>query len=288
MLDDLAPGSSASRWQAARRLLSTSLKIRVGLTNPAPEQIEDHEVRRISLEDMTIVHSTIGRSGQGEAIPVVQLVPPHLSGRLTIVAAAGGKMALANGSGGRIELARALLARGHIVVGFDPLFVGESCDPRRPLARRGNTAHFDTYNPVTAADQMQDLATVLAWSRALPDIRRVNLVARGLSGSQVLLARPVLEGVSRTVLDLDDAPDPQDPGAFAPAIDLPGMFQFGGLKAAAALTAPAPLWLYGGSRSFDLSWARAAYDQSDAAPMLRTEPRNPDSDQIASWIDQGQ
>ncbi len=288
MLDDLAPGTSSSRWEAARRLLMTSLRIRVGLTNPAPEQVEDHEVRRISLEDMTVVHSIVGRRRTGEAIPVVQLVPPHPAGRLTIVAAPGGKTAVADGSGKPDVLARALLARGHIVVGFDPLFVGEAFDPRQPAGHRPNTAHFATYNPVTAADQIQDLATVVAWSKALPDVREVNLVAKGLSGTQLLLARPALKGLSRTVIDVEDAPDPQEPGAFAAAIDLPGMFQFGGLKAAAALTAPAPLWLHGGSRSFDLSWAKAAYAHSDASSMLRIEPRNPDSDQLASWVDQGQ
>jgi hypothetical protein len=286
-LDDLAPGANPSRWEAARRLLLTSLRVRVGLTNPAPEQIDIHEVRRISLEDMTIVHSTIGRRLTGEAIPVVQLVPPHLSGRLTILAAQGGKTAVATGSGQRNALAKALLARGHIVVGYDPLFVGESLDPRHPVGHRPMTGHFETYNPTTAADQMQDLATVLAWSKALPDIREVNLIAKGLSGTQLLLARPVLTGLSRTVLELDNSPEPQDSGSYPAAIDLPGMFQFGGLKAAAALTAPAPLWLCGGLRSFVRSWASAAYAASDASSMLRTEPRNPDSDQLAAWVDQG-
>ena len=37
MLNDLAPGSNAARWEAARRLLSTSLKIRTGIETPAYE-----------------------------------------------------------------------------------------------------------------------------------------------------------------------------------------------------------------------------------------------------------
>jgi hypothetical protein len=287
-LDDLAPSAGPLHWEAARRSLFTSLKIRVGLTNPAPEQIADHEVRRVSLEDKTVIHSTIGRRVTGEAIPVVQLIPAHTSGRLTIIAGPGGKTAVANGSGQPDALTTALLARGHIVIGFDPLFVGESLDPRHPAAGRPKTDHFETYNPVTAADQMQDLATVLAWSKALPDVREVNLVAKGLSGVQLLLARPALTGLSRTVLDVEEAPDPQEAGALPAAIDLPGMFQFGGPKAAAALTAPAPLWLCRGARNFDLSWAKAAYAQSDAGSMLRTEPAAPDSDQVAAWIDQGQ
>jgi hypothetical protein len=288
LVDDLAPGSSASRWEAGRRLLMTSLRVRVGLTNPAPEQITDHEVRRIPLEEMTVVHSTIGRRSTGEAIPVVQLVPPHPAGRLTILAAPGGKMAVADGSGRPNALAKALLARGHIVVGFDPLFVGESLDPRHPIGHRPSTDHFETYNPVTAADQVQDLATVLAWCKALPDVRQVNLIARGTSGTQLLLARPLLTGLMRTVLDLADCPDSHDAGKFPVAMELPGMFQFGGPTAAAALSAPDALWLCAPSRHFDPSWAKAAYAQADAAAMLRIEPRQPDSDELAAWIDQGQ
>ncbi|MFI5460979.1 MAG: alpha/beta hydrolase family protein, partial [Isosphaerales bacterium] len=70
LLDDLAPSSSASRWEASRRLLATSLKVRVGVTNPSPEQLVHHELRRITRTGLTIVHSTVGRRSADEAIPV--------------------------------------------------------------------------------------------------------------------------------------------------------------------------------------------------------------------------
>ncbi len=96
----------------------------------------------------------------------------------------------------------ALLARGHEVVGFDPIFVGESLDPRDPVPHRPETSHFETYNPAPAAEQMQDLATVLAWCRCEADIREVNLVALDAAGYQALVARPMLEGLARTVIEL--------------------------------------------------------------------------------------
>ena len=88
------------------------------------------------------------------------------------------------------------------MVGFDPLFVGESIDPAAPVAHRPETVHFETYNPSLAADQIQDLATVLSWARSQADVREVSLVGLGLAGPQVLLARPLLEGLARTVVDL--------------------------------------------------------------------------------------
>ena len=260
LLDDLSPAvTSPARWEASRRLLLTSLKNRVGVTNPAPADLTHHEVRRINRDSLTIVHSVVGRRHAGDAVPVVRLLPAHPNGRLTIIANPRGKAALATATGEPAPLAKALLSLGQSVVGFDPLFVGESLDPANPVSRRPETAHFETYNPVVAADQMQDLATVVAWARSQPDVREVSLVGQELAGPQVLLARPVLDGLARTAVDLDLLPDPQASGPYADQIDLPGMYQFGGFNAAAALVAPAPLWIYRASEKFNPSSTKIAY-----------------------------
>jgi hypothetical protein len=236
---------------------------------------------------LTIVHSVVGRREAGDAVPVVRLLPAHPNGRLTIIANPRGKAALATATGEPVPIAKALLSLGQSVVGFDPLFVGESLDPGSPASRRPETGHFETYNPVVAADQMQDLATVVAWARSLPDVLEVSLVGQDLSGPQVLLARPVLEGLARTAIDLKDLPDPQASGPYPAQIDLPGMYQFGGFNAAAALVAPAPLWIYGASAKFNTTFTKTAYGLSEANDVLRIEPREPSVDQLAEWIDQG-
>ena len=112
LLDDLAPAAAAPlRWEASRRLLFTALKNRVVLTNPAPAGLTNHEVRRISRDGFTIVHSVIGRRLAGDAIPVVRLVPAHPNGRLTIIAHSRGKAALATATGYPVALAKALVTR---------------------------------------------------------------------------------------------------------------------------------------------------------------------------------
>src|SRR5438445_409910 len=101
-------------------------------------------------------------------------------------------------------LVKAVLDRGQSVVVLDPLLVGESLDPAAPAERRPSTVHYDTYNPTLAEDRAQDLATVLAWTKALPDVREVSLVAEAGIGPLALLARPALEGLSRTAIDLGE------------------------------------------------------------------------------------
>ena len=116
-----------------------------------------NEVRTISRDDFTIEHLTVGRKSRGDAHPVVKLTPRQFKNRLTILVHPRGKAVLDGGSGGPNELARALSRSARPFVAFDPLFVGESLDPRSPSPHRPTTAHFETYNPVPAADQMQDL-----------------------------------------------------------------------------------------------------------------------------------
>lgn len=120
-------------------------------------------------------------------------------------------------------------------------------------------------------------------------MREVSLVAQGTSGYQALVARPMLEGLARTVIEL--APWPLGSGdepAVPATIDLPGLNQFGGLKAAAALSAPAPLWLHGDLKAIDASWPRAAYRLAGTPSMIRMESDEPGPDAIARWIDRGE
>ncbi len=287
MLDELAPGTSPARWEASRRLLQTSLKIRTGIDRPAYDSIVEQEVRSISRDDVAIEHLTVGRKARGDAIPVVKIVPRQFKNRLTILVHSRGKAALDDGSGRPNELAQALLARGHAVVAFDPLFVGESLDPRNPAPHRPTSTHFETYNPVAAADQMQDLATVLAWAKSQPDVDLVNLIAQDDAGYQALVARPMLEGLSRTVIELSGMTQMRKPDEWPSTIDLPGLEQFGGVKAAAALAAPSQLWLYRNIAAIEPSWPKAAYALAGATPMLRMEENTPSPAQIALWVDEG-
>jgi len=287
-VNELAPTDLPAAWQASRASLLKALKIRVGLTNPPSSALEEQAVRRSSREGFTIVHSRIGRTSVGDQVPVVRLIPAHPSGRLTVIATAQGKERLVTPRGEPIPLVKALLERGQSVVGFDPLLVGESFDPNAPAFHRPSVVHFETYNPALAGDQMQDLATVVAWARSRPDVREVSLVGLGQAGPQVLLARPALEGLARTAVDLHGF-DPKDGAvALTAGLDLPGLLQFGGPKAAAALTAPDPLWIQGTSDSFARAWPEKAYALADASPRLRLTREAADPETLAAWIDSGE
>jgi hypothetical protein len=287
-IDELRPKESAEWWQSDSSLLRTSLKVRVGLIEPALADLASREVRRVTREGLTIVHSAVGRKATGEEIAVVRLNPVHPAGRLTVILNSHGKAGLVTADGKPSPLAQALLDRGQVVVGFDPLLVGESVDASAFAERRPNTAHFETYNPALAGDRAQDLATVLAWARSQPDALEVSLIGQGSAGPLALIARPVLTGLARTVVDLNEFDYGDGSGEIPMGLDLPGVLQFGGLKSAAALTAPAPLWVVRAGSNFDASWARRAYELADSPGVLRIDGTNATPEAIARWLDRGE
>ena len=198
---------------------------------------------------------------------------------------ARGKAGLIDRDGTLRPLVRALLDRGQIVVGFDPLFVGESIDPRMPYVKRPVVSHTETYNKTVAAEQAQDLATVLGWMRTRHEMRELHLVALGEAAPLALLARPALSGLGRTFIDLNGFDYRDGSGVVPLSLDLPGVLQFGGLKATAALTAPDPLWIAHASRAFDATWPLRSYGLADASSMLLIDRYPPSDSAIASWIE---
>jgi dienelactone hydrolase len=282
----LAPGDQAVPWEAARASLHQALAIRVGLSNPSAADLQASPVRRVFRPGFVAVHRVVTRAGTGESVPFVRLIPPRPSGRVSVILSPHGKRALFGPDGEPAPIVKALLDRGHGVVGLDPLLIGESADPAAFRDRRPDTAHFETYNKALAADRLQDLATALAWVRSQPDVVQVNLVGQGRWGALALLARPALEGVGRTAIDLhgfsygDGSDVPDD-------LHLPGVLQFGGLDGAAALCAPAPLWVHRAG-GLDASWPVKGYALAGVPGLLRLDDGRAEPDALARWLDTGE
>jgi hypothetical protein len=289
-IEQLAPGEEPARWEAARKPLDSGLRVRNGIRVPAAGEVTD---RRVSAGDDEVKwadwigHYRVSRVGVGEEIPVVVLTGKGDSVHgATVVLHPRGKAGLVTADGQPTPLIAALLKQHQQVIGFDPSFVGEAFDPSNPIAHRPDAAHFHTYNPSLAADRLQDLATVVAWARTMEI--QVNLVAVGEAGPLALLARPMLEVIGRTAIDLEGFDYGDGSGDIPAGLDLPGVLQFGGLMAAAALTAPAPLRLFRPGAKFAREWPTRAYALDDAAPMLRIEDNAPDPAELARWIDTGE
>jgi hypothetical protein len=286
-IDKLAPLSTSSTWEASRELLSTAFRVRVGVRTPAEYELSARSTGASKTAEYTMGHWTVSRKSTGDAIPVLELLPEKPFGKATVVLTQRGKAGLFGPDLEPLPVVRELLSNGQTIVAFDPLFCGESHDPTNPRFHRPETAYFDCYNPSLANDWIQDLATVVSWTRSRADIRQTNLLGVGKAGALVLLARPLFESVGRTAVDLDgfDFGDGSDkPPAY---LDLPGVLQIGGLKAAAALVSPHPLWIENAPTTLETQWPMKSYELVDASGELVIPQSRSDPKAIAKWIEDG-
>ncbi len=289
-IEQFTPGTDATLWAARRASLDVAYRVRVAIENPSPRDTNAKLIRVAEPPSFTVRHYTVGRRAGGGLIPVVHFEPLAKSpnrGAVTVVSLDRGKVDLVTPAGEPSPLVQALLDQGQRVVGFDPFLIGESVDPNHPTTARPTTIRFDTYNPALALDRMQDLATVVSWARSLAGVVEVNLVARGHAGVLALLARPQLSGIGKTVVDLERFTYGDGSTPIPPDLDFPGLFQFGGLKAAAALVAPDPLWISGAGAEFDRTWATQAYSLAGASDRLRVD-RNAPPDAVARYVERGE
>lgn len=285
-LERLAPGESAETWGLARVGLESALKVRLGLINPSADDLQESHPRRLFQPGYIAVHSIIERKSAGESVPVLRLIPPRPNGRVTVVFSSRGKQSLFDAQGRPTAAVQALLDRGHDVLGFDPLLIGESADPLSYRPQRPDTAHYETYNKAIAADRIQDLATVIAWLRSRPDVIQVNLLGQDRFGPLALLARPALEGVGRTAIDLQDFS--YGDGSDVPEdLHLPGVLQCGGLNAAAALCSPSPLWIQRAG-TLDTAWSSKSYTLAGSPSLIRVDTTRADASALAKWLDSGE
>ena len=284
----LAPGEDATAWDASKSLLSTIHRVRAGISVPASREISARKTGQTSRDGYALTHWVLSQESTGAAVPAIQIDPEKSSGRVAIVFHDRGKAGLFTGSGKPIPMVRALLDRGVGVVGFDPLFVGESFDPVSPSAQRPRTAHFLTYNPALATDRMNDLATVLAWTRGRTDVHEISLVGLGSAGSLTLLARPSLSGIARTFVDLESFDYGDGSKPVPEELKLAGVLQFGGLAASASLASPSPLWIARPGVTFDASWPTKAYTLAGVRESLKIEEASPTAEAVAKWIDIGE
>ena len=154
---------------------STALKVRVGLEPEPPRARPRKEVRKVARDGLTIAHSRRRpRRRPATRSPSSGSTPAHPTGRLTVVFAAAGQ-----GRPGRARRAsrspivQALLDRGQSVIGFDPLFVGESHRPRR--AGRAPARRRSTSRPTTRPSPPTRRRT---WPRSSPGRGRCPTSAR--------------------------------------------------------------------------------------------------------------
>src|SRR5262249_19102687 len=159
-------------------------------------------------------------------------------------------------------LATTLLEKGDAVLAIDCFRTGEASG-----ARNGEGKLFTTYNLTDDANRVQDILTAIAYAKKIGGTR-VNLVGVGRAGLWTLLARDV----ARAAVDADSFRSSSD-DAFVETLFIPGLRRAGDFLTAAALAAPAPLFVHGTGGRFNTHAIADLYRTLGAAKALQTDTR---------------
>ncbi len=263
---------TAGQWRRARRLLRTGLQRRLAVRVPATAEL--------LMEPGPEGRLFLGRRGAGDRIPARLWpaidTPDHSA---ALVVSSSGTM----GGDGAVDgpLVAALRKHGEAVLAIDGFGLGD----HGPVSVPGQR-FYTTYNRTLLAEQVQDVLTALAFLRAQPGVRKVNLIGDGAMGPVCLLARALDPTVARAAVDADAfeyGPDRDEPAERA----LPGILRFGGLHAAAALAAPAALLLHHTAGVLDPTWAERAYSLEGSPAAFRSTEQQLRSDEVVRWLYDG-
>lgn len=228
----------------------------------------------------------IARRGVGDGVPAVLLEPSGVKAGApaALVVHPEGKSCLLTPDGkAPSPLAAALLARGRKVLSIDTFLTGEmaALRPVADMVRRGN--HFHTYNRPPLAHRVQDILTAIAALTHFEGVRTLDLIGVGEAGLWCLLARPLAPIRGVTVADLNGA-DTDDDAKWAESFFIPLVRRVGDVRAAVALTAPAPLCLHNLHKSFSPRWAQDIYKAARAGKRLRIQAKAMTPEAIAAAL----
>jgi len=279
----LTDGASLVRF---RDEMAPALRAVLGVEVPEANDITVERTGRIKRSDYWVEKLLIGRERHDDQIPVVVFLPTKAvpTYTATLIVHSRGKEALVDVERGEPgPLVSGLLERGQAVMAIDPFLVGEYSSPFDPARREVKGNYFTTFNPTDDALRVQDVLTSLVYLENRRDVNKVNLVGLGNAGSLCLFARGLTENVARTAIDLAEF-DPEDDGQWRNRVFVPGIRRLGGLRTAAALAAPGPLYICNVTDNFDAKWVAQTYRAAGADQALSVDKSRPSEKALVEWL----
>ena len=270
-----------------RRIFLPALRHMVASELPEPGETHGQSLGFVDRPAFGAERLLLSRTGGGEQIPAMLFVPKNAAGAACVLVHPDGKAGLLDKSGEPGPLLAGLLDKGQTVLAIDAFLTGE-CKRQQGAAAAPDPhiGFFPCFNRTLLAQRVHDVLTAVAWLKARPDVKTVNLIGLRDAGPWCLLARGLCrDAVARTAVDVgsfsfNQVKDVADP------MYLPGALRYGDLPALAALAAPGEL-LLGNARTFDAAWVRDAYRKSEPASGLdnlhiENEPLG--REQLLAWM----
>lgn len=267
---------SADQLAEYRKIVGTAA--RVMLDSGVPENVDARITAERRAGDQRILEGHVGRTGSGEAVRFLVLLPNSFRGDTLIWVDGAGRSHLLDDAGTPIAAAKKLLDRGYALVSADLFLTGPGA--AEALASRTVDAAFPGYtfgyNRPLLSERVHDILTLVRAASLHKDVQRVHLVGTGEAGPWTLLAAALAgDRLASTTVDLSEfsfsrVSEPSDP------MLLPGSLKYGDIGGLAALAAPATLNIYGVG-SVDLATLTSAYVTAGGTLNVHDERLSPET-----------
>jgi hypothetical protein len=249
-----------------------------------PKALIARDMGRTRNRNRIIQRLLLGRRDFGDRVPARLFLPRNGLEKSpgTLLVHPGGNDALSDPDNGSPGLVVAdLLRRGQRVLAISPFLVGSS--PSNSGRRDTDVPLFHTYNSCDATCRIQDILTALAYLRTRADVTSIHLQGMGAAGLWCLFARALAPGVGRTVVD-GNRLRASDDAYWAEHLFIPAIRAAGDLRTAAALIAPAPLFVHNTGADFPIDEFRSSYRAAEACSSLTISRRRVNRRALHDWL----
>src|SRR5262249_25824146 len=264
---------------AMRGVLGPALRAMITDTLPTADDVQFVGQRAVEEKDGLRLHkATVSRKGQGEAIPVIGVLPKDFDGTVVVWIHPKGQASLWKDA--RLDPeARKILDKKAAIMCPEVLGTGATASFSLPVNK--NYAGFTFgYNRPLLAERVHDILTVVALAKKQG--KRVHLVGFGKAGPWVALARGLCgDAVARTAADLNQFRF-ESILSMDDEMMLPGALKYGGVPALSALAAPHELFVHNTQGTGVERWLPDAYRAAGRSENLRMETAA--SQDVIAWL----
>jgi dienelactone hydrolase len=285
----LAPKDAATLAEF-RRVVGGALEAMLHTSLPAAGEVEAKARGEGELAGVKVEKLSLARKGSGEAVPALFFKPAAWNGTVLVAVNHHGKSAACftpstPPHGDVHRMVKSFLDLGAAVLSPDLFLTGEYAPPEllRNFHQRGAdnpafkkddgrhakyVAYTYGYNRTVLAQRVHDLLTAIGHARALPGVKKVNLLGAREAAPWCVMARALSgDAVSRLTVVYGEAVDYSKLKGLDDPNFVPGALKYGGMAAFTALCAPGELRILSPSDPGEL--VRGAYGAAGKAESLR-------------------
>jgi hypothetical protein len=251
---------------------------------PKPGAVEEKTIGSVEERDGVRWHrALIGRKGQTEQIPVVEVRGPNFAGTVVVWIHPAGKASLIQG-GALTPAARMILDHKGAIVAPDVFETGELVGSNKTTVDASYAGFTFGYNRPLLANRVHDILTTVAYANGLPGVQSVDLIGLDTGGPWALLARALCgDRIHRAAIDANrfDFSQVHDN---SDSMMLPGALKYGGLPAFAALSAPGQLLVHNQAGAGWKEWLGGAYAAAGAEQRLEASSERMLPENAVAWL----